>query len=113
MDVHHTGCARLDVHKDTMVAGVRIADGGPAKTEVRTFDTATPGLLALSAWLAEQDSPHLAMKAISIPWRPVWHVLCNGEVTLILANLPMSQMCPAARPTWSTRSGWPTCWRAG
>jgi len=49
MEVLHPRCAALDVHKDTVVAGVRIADGGPAKTEVRTFDTTTPGLLALSA----------------------------------------------------------------
>jgi len=86
MDVHHTRCAGLDVHKDTMVTGFRIADGGPAKTEVRTFDTTTPGLLALSAWLAEQGCTHVAMEATGIPWRPVWHVLSDGEVTLILAN---------------------------
>jgi transposase len=49
MDVLHARCAGLDVHKDTVVASIRIADGGPAKTEVRTFDTTTPGLLALSA----------------------------------------------------------------
>jgi len=86
MDVLHARCAGLDVHKDTVVAGVRIADGGPAKTEVRTFDTTTPGLLALSTWLAEQGCTHVAMEATGIPWRPVWHVLSDGEVTLILAN---------------------------
>ncbi len=86
MEVLHPRCAALDVHKDTVVAGVRIADGGPAKTEVRTFDTTTPGLLALSAWLAEQGVTHVAMEATGIYWRPVWHVLSDGEVTLILAN---------------------------
>ena len=86
MDVLHARCAGLDVHKDTVVAGIRIADGGPARTEVRTFDTTTPGLLALSAWLAEAGCTHVAMEATGIYWRPVWHVLSDGEVTLILAN---------------------------
>ena len=53
MDVLYPRCAGLDVHKDTVVAAVRIAADGPANTEVRTFDTTTPGLLALSGWLAE------------------------------------------------------------
>ncbi len=86
MEVLHARCAGLDVHKDTVVAGIRIAGGGPAKTEVRTFDTTTPGLLALSAWLAEAGCTHVAMEATGIYWRPVWHVLSDGEVTLILAN---------------------------
>ncbi len=86
MDVLHARCAGLDVHKDTVVASIRIADGGPAKTEVRTFDTTTPGLLALSAWLAQAGCTHVAMEATGIYWRPVWHVLSDGEVTLILAN---------------------------
>ena len=57
MDVLYPRCAGLDVHKDTVVAAVRIAANGPATTEVRTFDTTTPGLLALSGWLAEYGKP--------------------------------------------------------
>lgn len=86
MEVVHACCAGLDVHGDAVVAGVGIADGGPAKTGVRTFDTTTPGLLALSAWLAEAGCTHAALQAAGLPWRPVWHVLSDGEVTLILAN---------------------------
>jgi hypothetical protein len=53
MEVLYPRCAGLDVHKDTVVACVRLAMNGTAQTEVRTFDTTTPGLLALSEWLAE------------------------------------------------------------
>jgi transposase len=48
--------------------------------------TTTPGLLALSAWLAEQGCTHVAMEATGVYWKPVWHVLSDGEVKLILAN---------------------------
>jgi len=86
MDVLHPRCAGLDVHKDTVAAGVRIAGDGPAKTDVRTFDTTTPGLLALSAWLAENGCTHVAMEATGVYWKPVWHILADGDLTLILAN---------------------------
>ena len=86
MNVLYPRCAGLDVHKDTVVAAVRIAADGPANTEVRTFDTTTPGLLALSGWLAECGCTHVAMEATGIYWKPVWHILSDGDLTLILAN---------------------------
>jgi transposase len=86
MEVVYARCAGLDVHKDTVVAAVRLAADGAVRTEVRTFDTTTPGLLALSAWLAEAGCTHIAMEATGVYWKPVWHVLSDGDFTLILAN---------------------------
>jgi transposase len=86
MEVLYPSCAGLDVHKDTVVAAVRLAANDPPRTEVRTFDTTTPGLLALSAWLAECGCTHVAMEATGVYWKPVWHILSDGEFTLILAN---------------------------
>ena len=86
MDVLHPRCAGLDVHKDTVVAAARVVAAGTAESTVRTFDTTTPGLLALSAWLAEQGCTHLAMEATGVYWKPVWHVLADGTFRLILAN---------------------------
>ena len=63
MEVLYPHCAGLDVHKDTVVACVRLAANGTTRTDVRTFDTTTPGLLALSAWLAEHDCTHVGMEA--------------------------------------------------
>ncbi len=87
MDVLYPRCAGLDVHKATVVAGIRLAlANGQAATEVRTFGTTTAGLLALAAWLAENGCTHVAMEATGVYWKPVWHILADGEVTLILAN---------------------------
>jgi transposase len=86
MEVLHARCAGLDVHKDSVVAAIRVAEGGAARTEVRSFDTTTPGLLALSAWLAESGCTSIAMEATGVYWRPVWHVLSDGEFALVLAN---------------------------
>jgi transposase len=86
MEVLHPRCAGLDVHKDNVVAAVRLAEPGGVRTEVRRFDTTTPGLLALSNWLAECGCTHAVMEATGVYWKPVWHVLSDGERVLILAN---------------------------
>src|SRR5213080_2983900 len=56
MEVLYPRRAGLDVHKETVVACVRLAVGGrEVAREVRTFATTTAGLLELAAWLAEND----------------------------------------------------------
>jgi transposase len=86
MEVLHQRCVGLDVHKKTVVAAVRLVEGNKVVTEVRTFPTTTAGLLALSDWLAQSDCTHVAMEATGVYWKPVWHVLSDGEIELVLAN---------------------------
>jgi transposase len=86
MQVLYPRCAGLDVHKDTVVACVRLVGEGPATTEVRTFATTTAGLCALAEWLVESGVTHVAMEATGIYWKPVWHILSDNPLTLILAN---------------------------
>jgi transposase len=86
MELLHQRCAGLDVHKKTVVAAVRLATENKLVTEVKTFATTTAGLLALSDWLSENGCTHAAMEATGVYWRPVWHVLADGEIDLILAN---------------------------
>jgi transposase len=86
MELLYQRCAGLDVHKKTVVAAVRLATENRLVTEVKTFATTTAGLLALSDWLGENGCTHAAMEATGIYWRPVWHVLSDGEIELILAN---------------------------
>jgi transposase len=86
MEVLHSRCAGLDVHKKTVVACVRIQQGVAVEQEVRTFETTTSGLLDLSAWLSEKGCTPAAMEATGVYWKPVWHILADGEFELMLAN---------------------------
>jgi transposase len=86
MEVLYPRCAGLDVHKDTVVASARIAAGRDVTVTVQTFPTTTAGLLALSAWLAERGCTHVAMEATGVYWKPVWHILADGDFVLVLAN---------------------------
>ena len=47
MEIVHTHCAGLDVHKKTVVAAIIVADlQGGLRKETRTFGTMTPDLLS-------------------------------------------------------------------
>jgi transposase len=86
------------VHKDTVVAAVRVTEGdGSVRREVETFATATPGLIALSDWLERHDCPSVAMEATGIYWRPVWQVLATEGRTLILANAAHVKTVPGRK----------------
>lgn len=86
MEVLHPHCAGLDVHKDTVVACVRHALNGTVRREVRTFKTTTKDLLGLSEWLASEGCTHIVMEATGVYWKPVWHILSDGDFELTLAN---------------------------
>ena len=47
MEVLHPRCCGLDVHKETVVACVRLVIDGKLVKEVRTFSTTTAGLIEL------------------------------------------------------------------
>jgi len=97
MEGLHPRCAGPDVHKDTVVASARRAAGREAGVEVRTFATTTAGLLALSAWLAGRGCTHVAMEATGVYWKPVWHVLADGDVTPVLANAAQVRTVPGRK----------------
>src|SRR5437588_3351171 len=86
MEVLHPHCAGLDVHKASVVACVRHMMGGAVKREVRSFQTTTKGLIALSQWLSAEDCTHILMEATGVYWKPVWHILFVGAFALVLAN---------------------------
>jgi transposase len=86
MEVLHPHCAGLDVHKDSVVACVRHIVDGAVKREVRSFQTTTKGLMALSEWLSAEGCTHVVMEATGVYWKPVWHILSDGEFELVLAN---------------------------
>ena len=85
MDVLYQRCCGLDLHKETVVACLRLVDGKVVK-QVRVFATTTAGLIALSEWLAENKCTRVAMEATGVYWKPVWHILSDGGFELVLAN---------------------------
>lgn len=88
MEVLHSGCAGLDVHKKTVVA-CRITRNGAGRrvSETRTFSTMTRDLLGLGDWLQEGQCTHVAMESTGDYWKPVYNILEERfEVLLVNAR---------------------------
>jgi transposase len=85
MELLYPRCAGLDVHQKTVVACVRITSAGRTTHDVRTFETTTKALGALSDWLAEHEVTQVVMESTGVYWKPVWHIL-DGHFELVLAN---------------------------
>src|ERR1700758_3155119 len=86
MDILYERVAGLDVHKDTVVACVRIAADGKTRRECRTFAAPTEQLVELRAWLEDCRCTHVAMEATGVYWMPVFRILGEGDFELIVAN---------------------------
>ena len=77
MDVLVERCAGLDVHRDSVMATVRV----PAKRRrqreqhARGFGTTIAQLEALGGWLAGFGVTLVGMEATGVYWKPVFHVL--------------------------------------
>ena len=85
MKTLHQRCAGLDVHKQEVVACLRLVTQGRVHREVRRFPTTTRGLLELAAWLEAARCTIVALEATGVYWKPVWHIL-DGSFELVLAN---------------------------
>jgi len=97
MEVMHRRVAGLDVHKQTVVACVRLMAGHRATRECRTFATTTEALVELLSWLAASQVTHVAMEATGVYWTPVWKILSEGDFTLIVANAAHIKQVPGRK----------------
>jgi transposase len=98
-------CAGLDVHKDTVVATVRVpGEQGRRHEELHTFGTTTNDLLALRDWLKSWEVTLVGMEATGVYWKPVYYVL-EDEVECWLLNARHMRNVPG-RKTDVADSAW-------
>ncbi len=104
MEVLHPRCAGLDVHKDLVVACVRVAEAAQVWRQGRRFGTTTRELLRLGEWLHSHRVTHVAMESTGVYWKPVWHVL-EGQFALVLGNAREMRNVPG-RKTDQNDASW-------
>jgi transposase len=98
VELLHPRCAGLDVAKDEVVACVRVPDGhGGRAQEVQTFQTFTSGLEALADWLAAEGVTQVVMEATGQYWKPVWYVLEERGLELLLVNARHVKILPGRK----------------
>jgi transposase len=77
MDVLVQRCAGLDVHRDNVVATVRVPGTGRRRVDqqTQTFNATLAGLAALGAWLAGFGVTLVGMEATGVYWKTVFQAL--------------------------------------
>ncbi len=97
MQIEHTRCCGLDVHKKTVVACVRsVGPDGKADTQTQTFGTMTADLIALADWLDAEGVSHVAMESTGVYWKPVFHLL-EGRFEVLLVNAHHIKQVPGRK----------------
>jgi transposase len=61
------------------------SDGHLVK-ETATFETMTDGLVQLRGWLTAVNIAVVAMESTGVYWKPVYTILDEGEVEIVVAN---------------------------
>jgi transposase len=77
MDVVVERCAGLDVHRDDVVATVRVPGEGRRRRDqqTRTFKATLAGLADLAEWLAASAVTLVGMEATGVYWKTVFQAL--------------------------------------
>ena len=100
MEVIYQRCAGLDVGKDEVVACTRVpagASGGGRRQEVRTYKTFTASLEALADWLQDSGITQVVMEATGQYWKPIWYVLEERGLELLLVNARHVKILPGRK----------------
>jgi transposase len=86
MKVIYRRCAGLDVHEKNVFVCARILRGKQLEIIEAAFPTFTEDLEALRAWLVRHRIQRVAMESTGVYWRPVWNILEQGRLDLVLLN---------------------------
>jgi len=97
MEILHTHCAGLDVHKKVVVATILVSTADrQLKKETRSFETMTASLLALSDWLTAHQVTHVAMESTGEYWKPIYNIL-EDNFELLLVNAQHIKAVPGRK----------------
>jgi transposase len=97
MEILHTRCAGIDVHKKNVkVCLILIDEQGKRTKEIRTYLTMTHQLLELRDWLKEQGCTHIAFEATGVYWKPVFNLL-EGDFEILVVNAHHMKAVPGRK----------------
>lgn len=78
--------AGLDVHRDTVVACVRLGRGDDVQVHRQSFATTTAGVGELAAWMADFEVTRVVMESTGVYWKCVYYPLEALFAELWLCN---------------------------
>jgi transposase len=96
MQVMYQRCAGIDVHLRFLVVCLSIVEAGQRRKEIRSFRNETVDLLALRAWLLQEECTHVGMESTGVYWMQVYRRL-EGFFELVVANAQHIKTVPGRK----------------
>jgi transposase len=93
MEVVHTHCCGMDVHKKSVVACAITPEG----KVIRTFETMTRNLLELVDFIKSQGCTHVAMESTGSYWKPLYNLLEDEGVEVMVVNAKHIKTVPGRK----------------
>jgi len=93
MDVVHTRCCGLDVHKKSITGCVITPKG----KEIRTFSTMTEDLMLLIDWIKQKECTHVAMESTASFWKPIYNLLELEGIAAMVVNAKHMKNVPGRK----------------
>lgn len=93
MEIVYERCCGLDVHKKSIVACTITPEG----KEIRTFGTMTSDIISLAEWVGSKGCTHVAMESTGSYWKPVYNVLEQRNITLLVVNAKHVKAVPGRK----------------
>lgn len=96
IEVMYQRCAGIDVHLRFLVVCLSRIEAGQRRKEIRTFRNETADLLALRAWLLQEQCSHVGMESTGVYWLQVYRRL-EGFFELVVANAQHIKAVPGRK----------------
>jgi len=93
MQVVHERCSGLDVDEKSVTTCCITPEG----RETRTFGTMTDEILAMADWLQARGCTHVAMESTGVHWKPVYNLLEDYELELLVINAKHVKAVPGRK----------------
>src|SRR5947209_18628280 len=105
MEVVHECCCGVDVHKQFITACL-ITPGstGKAAKEIQTFRTMTADLERFRDWLLTAGCTHVAMESTGVYWKPLYNLLEETNLTVLVVNAQNPQRVPGGSASGSRKT---------
>ena len=83
MEVMYKVCCGLDVHKEKLVACLKLKG---KKTVIKEFGAETKDIKELANWLLENKCEKVAMESTASYWKPLWNIFEIKEISAMVIN---------------------------
>lgn len=94
MEVVYERCCGIDVHKNMLMVCIFT---GVRKKEIREYGTMTEDIQRLAQWIKETGCQAVAMESTGVYWKPVYNILENEGIELIVVNAQHIKAVPGRK----------------